>query len=113
MKKPLSLLILFISLLYACKPSANSSVEKAMQVWGNCEKCKTRIEKAAKINGVSEANWNMDSKLLLFKVDTTIITVGQVLKSVAHAGHDNELFYADDYSYSALPESCQYERRSE
>ena len=43
--------------------------------------------------------------------DTAIITTDAVLKSVASAGYDNELFYGNDYAYSNLPEVCQYERR--
>ena len=114
MKNPLvKLLIIITALFYSCGTSHTSTVEKTVKVWGNCEKCKTRIETAAKINGVSSAEWNIDSKLLKFKVDTTITTVNAVLKSVAHAGHDNEVFFADDYAYSKLPESCQYERRTE
>ncbi|MBA3663020.1 MAG: heavy-metal-associated domain-containing protein [Bacteroidetes bacterium] len=113
MKTPLLKIFLLLTLfLYSCG-SSNSTVEKTVKVWGNCEKCKTRIETAAKINGVSKAEWNMDSKLLKFKVDTSITTINAVLKSVAHAGHDNEVFFADDYAYSRLPESCQYERRAE
>lgn len=113
MKKPLFILLILAGLFYACHPSPNSTTKKSVKVWGNCEKCKSRIETAAKIKGVSSADWNIDSKLLQFKVDTLIATTGQVLKAVAKVGHDNELFFGDDYAYSALPESCQYERRTE
>lgn len=113
MKKPLLILILLTTLINACNPGGNATVEKSVKVWGNCEKCEARIEKAAKIKGVTEADWNIDSKLLRFKFDTLVTSESQILKSVAHAGHDNELFFGDDYAYSALPETCQYERRSE
>ncbi|MGZ3901818.1 MAG: heavy-metal-associated domain-containing protein [Bacteroidia bacterium] len=114
MRNPLfKILFILAALFYSCGNSHSSTVEKTVKVWGNCGKCKTRIETAAKIKGVSEADWNIDSKLLKFKLDTTVTTVNEVLKSVARAGHDNELFFADDYAYSKLPESCQYERRTE
>lgn len=113
MKKPLLILFILAGLFYACNSPKNSTVEKSVKVWGNCEKCKARIETAAKIKGVSSVDWHVDSKLLQFKVDTLIASPSQVLKAVAHAGHDNELFFGDDYAYSALPETCQYERRTE
>jgi len=114
MKTLQTLLVILLLTITANSFAQTKGIKKdTIKVWGNCEKCKTRIETAAKINGVSSAEWNIDSKLLKFKVDTTITTVNAVLKSVAHAGHDNEVFFADDYAYSKLPESCQYERRTE
>ena len=98
-------------LLTSCGPKADAVVEKTFHVWGNNETCKKTIEKACKLSGVSDAKWNPDSKLLVFKVDTSIITTDAVLKSVASAGYDNELFFGNDYAYSNLPEACQYERR--
>lgn len=112
MKPLLNILILFSALLWSCS-QGNPTIEKSVKVWGNCEQSKSIIETAAKINGVSTVEWNIDSKLLKFKVDTTLTSVNDVLKSVAKSGHDNEAFFADDYAYSRLPEACQYERRTE
>lgn len=95
----------------SCGTKSEAVVEKTFHVWGNNETCKKSIEKACKLSGVSGANWNVDSKLLKFKIDTSIITTDAVLKSVASAGYDNELFFGNDYAYSNLPEACQYERR--
>lgn len=112
MMRVLQLMFFVSSLLFAsCGTNSNTTVEKTFHVWGNGEICKHNIEKACKLNGVSDANWNVDSKLLKFKIDTAIITTDAVLKSVASAGYDNELFFGNDYAYSNLPEACQYERR--
>jgi copper chaperone CopZ len=112
MKPLLKILLIFCVVFWSCR-SNNSTIEKSVKVWGTCEESKSRIETAAKIKGVSSAEWHVDSKLLTLKVDTLITSVNEVLKSVAKAGHDNEAFFADDYAYSKLPENCQYERRSE
>lgn len=112
MKPLFNIFIIVTTFFWSCKTS-NTTIEKAYKVWGTCEESKSRIESAAKINGVSFAEWNSDSKLLTLKLDTTVTSTNAVLKSVAKAGHDNELFFADDYAYSKLPENCQYERRSE
>ena len=112
MRRILQILFFFsFAVFISCGTHSNTSVEKTYHVWGNGEICKHNIEKACKINGVSDASWNADSKLLKFKIDTAVITTDVVLKSVASAGYDNELFYGNDYAYSNLPEACQYERR--
>ena len=103
-----SLIALFIA---ACDGGKTGSIESSVHVWGNCEKCKAAIEKSCELKGVSEAVWNIDSKLLKLKLDTAQISVNTVLEAVAKAGYDNEKFYADDYSYGALEACCQYERR--
>lgn len=107
------MLIALIALIYSCSPASKTTVEKSVKVWGNCEKCKTRIESACKVQGVTNPSWNIESKLLTFKVDTAVLSFNYVLKQVARAGHDNEVYFADDYAYSRLPESCQYERKTE
>jgi copper chaperone CopZ len=112
MKKLISVFIFTASLfVFACTGHKSPAVEMTVHVWGNNEKCKATIEKSSSIEGVSEANWNIDSKLLKLKLDTSVVTLGAVLQAVAKAGYDNEMFYADDYAYNKLPESCQYDRR--
>lgn len=112
MSRLLQLTFFFTFLFFiSCVTKSGTVVEKTFHVWGNNEMCQKTIETACKLNGVANASWNMDSKLLKFKIDTTIITTDAVLKSVANAGYDNELFLGDDYAYSNLPVACQYERR--
>lgn len=113
MKKVLVLLSVICALVYSCSEKPSSVVEKSVKVWGNCEKCKGRIEKTCKVNGVTSAEWNVDSKLLVLKLDTAVVKTNDVLKLLSSAGHDNESFFANDYSYTSLPECCQYERRLE
>ena len=112
MRRVLQLLFFFSLVLFiSCGTNSNTVIEKTFHVWGNNDVCKKTIEKACTLNGVKDANWNPDSKLLKFNIDTAIITTNAVLKSVASAGYDNELFFGNDYAYSNLPEACQYERR--
>lgn len=112
MKKSLFISIILAALfITACNGSKTAPVESIVHVWGNNEKCKATIEKSCELTGVTEAVWNIDSKLLTLKLDTSQISVNTVLQAIAKAGYDNEKFYADDYSYGALEPSCQYERR--
>jgi len=36
---------------------------ETIKVWGNCDMCKARIEKAAKVEGVTKANWDENDTL--------------------------------------------------
>ena len=111
MKRLFSIIVLASLFVFACTGDKTPSIETTVHVWGNNDQCKTTIETASKIDGVTEATWSPDSKLLKLKLDTAGVTVSTVLQAVAKAGYDNEKFFADDYAYNKLPESCQYERR--
>ncbi len=84
---------------------------ETIKVWGNCSLCKTRIEKAAKIEGVSKADWNIDNKMLSLVYDPAKVNSDDVQKKIAIVGHDTEKFKADDKAYMALHGCCQYERK--
>jgi copper chaperone CopZ len=103
------LMFLMITFL-SCK---NTVVETQVHVWGSCDLAKTKIDSAAKLEGVTSADWNKETKLLTIKFDSTKVSLDNILKSVSMAGFDNERYYADDYAYQQLPLECQYERRSE
>lgn len=112
MKKSLFILLSILAVIISgCNGNKSAAAEYTVHVWGNNDKCKATIEKSCDLKGVSEAVWNVDSKLLKIKLDTAQISLNTVLEAVAKAGYDNEKFYADDYSYGALEASCQYERR--
>lgn len=82
-------------------------------VSGNCGMCKSTIEKAASVMGVSEAKWDIETKILTLAYDANLITGDTVLKHIADAGYDNEKFKATDMVYNALPGCCKYERTQE
>lgn len=111
--KKLAPIAIALLMFFSCSDASKSVKEKTAHVYGNCELCKARIEAAAKIKGVNEASWNVDSKLLTFKLDTTITSVESILRAVAAVGHDNEAFMGNDYAYQKLPERCHYERKEE
>jgi len=81
---------------------------ETLQVSGNCDMCKARIEKAAKLDGVSKAEWNTKSKILAVTFDPAKTNLDLIGKKVAAAGHDNEKAKADEKTYSALPGCCKY-----
>jgi len=87
-----------------------STKTESIKVGGNCDMCKARIEKAAKIEGVSEAGWNKDTKILTLIYYPDITTSNKVQERIAAVGHDTEKFKADNKIYGKLPACCHYER---
>jgi len=83
----------------------------AFMVYGNCSMCKDRIEKAANgVNGVMNAEWNVDTKMISVQFDPAMTTELKVASGVARAGHDTQFGKARDDIYQTLPACCQYDR---
>jgi periplasmic mercuric ion binding protein len=95
---------------FAQTSQSTSSKTETIKVSGKCEMCKSSIEKAAKIDGVSKAEWNKDSKLLTLAYNPSKVTSDAVQKSIAMVGYDTEKFKATDAAYKSLPSCCQYDR---
>ncbi len=106
--KVLSLVALFMFGAFAV--FAGNKTEK-VKVYGNCDMCKARIEKAAKaVDGVASANWNKETKMMDFAFDDSKTDVNKVEMAIVNAGHDTEMHKATDEAYSKLPGCCQYDR---
>ncbi len=103
-----ALLLVFVtSTLFAQEATKTENIK----VSGNCDMCKARIEKAAKIDGVTKADWNKETKILAVVYNPSKVKSDDIQKKIAAAGHDTEKFKADDKAYSKLPSCCQYERK--
>jgi periplasmic mercuric ion binding protein len=93
------------------EPVSGSTVKSTFKVWGNCETCKETIEGSLQAEGISEASWNVESKMLSVTYDTTKVKLDQVQKNVAAVGYDNIKYKGDDKAYDNLPECCKYDRK--
>jgi mercuric ion binding protein len=87
-----------------------STKTEIIKVSGNCDMCKTRIEKAARIDGVSKAEWSDETKLLTLVYDPSKVNSNDVQQKIAAIGYDTEKIKADDKAYKNLPGCCQYNR---
>ncbi len=82
---------------------------ETFEVSGNCGMCKDRIENAANsLKGVSSASWDISTKKIHIEYNSSIITLDDVQKAIADAGHDNGKYKASDEVYDKLPECCLY-----
>ncbi len=111
MKSIFAFIIISILGITACNTVSTSEKTVSFKVWGNCEKCKKTIESSCSIDGVKEKEWNVESKLMTVKFDTTKISLDQLEQLIAKSGYDNDAYFGDDYAYAKLESCCQYERR--
>lgn len=96
--------------LFACNSSSGITTDRTLKVSGNCEQCEAVIEKTGKLEGVESVDWDPETKLLKLRIDTLKTPVDHVMKAIAGAGYDNELYKSNEEDYANLPECCQYER---
>lgn len=86
------------------------SLTETFKVWGNCDLCKSRIEKAAKVEGVTNADWSTKTKLLTVTFDPSKTNKDALSKKNASVGHDTEKYKATDDVYAKLPGCCHFDR---
>ena len=113
MKKQLSFIASFL-LLCICsfaQTKTDATTEK-IKVWGNCEMCKEKIEKAAKTAGASYALWNEEAKILTVKYEASKTSNKKIQEKVAAAGYDTQDVTATEKAYKNLPGCCQYDRKA-
>ncbi len=108
----LTAVILTTGLLAQTQDHSKTAASKteSIKVGGACEMCKARIEKAAKIEGVTKAEWNKETKNLSLIYNPSAVSSDDVQKRIAAVGHDTEKLRADDKVYDKLPACCHYER---
>ena len=88
----------------------NLKTEK-VKVYGNCESCEKRIDKAAQgVAGVSKASWDQETKMLDVTYDPAKTNLEKIQTAIAKVGHDTDAVKADDKTYASLPKCCQYDR---
>ena len=80
------------------------------KVWGKCDMCKTRIEKTARAEGATNAEWDTLTQMLTVTYDPSKTNKDALSKKLAAVGHDTEKYKAPDDVYAKLPGCCHYER---
>ncbi|GEP97728.1 heavy-metal-associated domain-containing protein [Chitinophaga cymbidii] len=111
MNKLLSLLVAMLAFVGTSGAFAQSAKKETFKVYGNCNMCKKRIEKAAAIDGVSKAEWSVETKMMTVSLDPVKVSSDAVQQKIAAAGHDTEKAKAADSVYAKLPGCCQYDRK--
>ena len=107
-------LFLLVSSSSAQDPAQPNGIENAITVTvrinGDCDMCKTRIDKAGSVKGEAAVDWDTDAKTARVTYDSTRTDLDAILQRVALVGYDTERFRATDSAYRKLPGCCQYDR---
>ena len=107
MKNVLFTISLVAFLLISTIAQEAKVIQTEIEVKGNCNMCKKRIENAVSIDEVKFAKWNKETKKLKLAFVSTI-TLDSLQSRIAVAGHDSEKFKAADSVYASLPKCCLY-----
>lgn len=114
MKNLLMMLVMFFTITTTAnaQEKKNKNAKHNVEINGNCEDCKKRIEKAAySVSGVKSAIWNIESHNLQLILNEEKTSVADVKKKVAEIGHDSDDFFASDEVYDNLHHCCKYDRK--
>lgn len=103
--------LLFCVASFSLNAQSKTNVTDSVKVWGNCEMCQTKIEKAAKAAGAASASWDVDSKMLTVSYKADKSSLPKIEKAVAAVGYDTDRETATDKAYNKLPECCHYDRK--
>lgn len=106
--------ILLVAAVFMASSLYAQTSEKtdSLFVNGACGMCKSRIQKTLKLDGISYAVWDTDSKMLKVTYDPAKITNDEIQKKVVAVGHDTEKYKAEDSVYNKLPGCCHYDRKT-
>jgi copper chaperone CopZ len=108
----LGMMLLFVTLSAKAQEKKNKNAKYDIEVNGNCEQCKKRIEKAAfSVSGVKSAEWHIDDHMLHLIINEEKCSVLDVKKAIAKVGHDTDEVKSTDETYQKLHSCCQYERK--
>jgi periplasmic mercuric ion binding protein len=106
------LLLAFAGFSSQAQQKKNKNAKYTIEVNGNCEQCKKRIEKAAfSVAGVKSASWSIETHQLDLILNEEKSSISDVKQAIAKAGHDVEGVKAADADYDKLHTCCKYERK--
>ncbi len=109
----IGMMLLFFALSAQAQDKKNKNAKYNIEVNGNCEMCKKRIEKAAfSVKGVKSADWHIDDHMLHLILNEEKSSVADVKKAIAKVGHDTDEVKATDEEYNTLHGCCLYERKN-
>ncbi len=89
-----------------------NSKTDTIKVYGNCEMCKTKIEKAGTQKNISKTVWSEETAMAIITYDASKTNKEAILKKIALVGYDSESFLAPNAVYAKLPGCCKYERKA-
>jgi copper chaperone CopZ len=108
--KVVALIVILLSTTFISQAQIKNAKTETLKVWGNCDMCKSTIEKAGNKKGDAKVIWNEETKQATITYNTAKTNTNEILKRIALAGYDNTVFAAPTEAYNNLPGCCQYDR---
>lgn len=106
------MMLLVVAFSTQVQEKKNKNAKYTIEVNGNCDLCKKRIEKAAfSVVGVKSAVWNVETHQLALILNEEKCSLLDVKKAIANVGHDTDEVKANNEAYDKLHMCCQYERK--
>ena len=103
----------FLAIQTNAQEQLNKNKKVEIEVNGNCDMCKKRIEKAAySVKGVKSAVWHAEDQDIHLIIDETKCTVLDVENAIAKVGHDTKDIKATDEQYAKIHGCCLYRTES-
>ena len=106
-------ILMAITVLLSCtigNAQIKNTITKNLIIYGNCDMCKSNIEKAGNVKKVAHVEWDKNTKMATLTYDAGKTNQDEILKRIALAGYDSDRFLAPDDIYAKLPECCRYNR---
>ena len=98
-------------LLVSCSASEGESKTEKFNVYGNCTMCEKTIEGSLEgVEGVTEADWVVESNEMSVSFDPEVITFDEIKQKIADVGYDSDSHRAKDKVYDNLHGCCKYNR---
>lgn len=108
----IGMMLVIVTFSIQAQEKKNKNAKYKIEVNGNCEMCKKRIEKAAySVNGVKSADWHIDDHVLYLIVNEEKCSAIDIKNAIAKVGHDTEDVKATEEDYNKLHGCCLYERK--
>ncbi len=108
-----SKILLPILLVFATSSVFAQEKTESIKVYGECGMCKKRIQQALKLDGINTAVWDTETKMLAVSDTPQTISIDEIEKKIAAAGHDTQKYKAPDSVYAKFPGCCHYERKKD
>ncbi len=110
MKSLLSMIVIIMLSSTTLFAQIKNNKTDSVKVYGNCEMCKAKIEKAGTLKNISKVIWNEETNMAIITYDAKKTNTDAILKKIASVGYDSDNIFALDAVYKKLPGCCKYER---
>ena len=110
--KKIVMTICLLSSVVVLQAQIKNQKTETVMIYGNCGICEKTIEKVGSLNKIAVVDWNKDTKMAMLTYDPNKTSKDEILKNIALAGYDSDVFLAPTETYNNLPGCCQYDRKA-